>query len=1248
MKTKKILVYTLILLLSISFTGALFAPAKAETTWTNITLPYTITESGNYAISDSWTGTGIGLNISASDVVVDGQNNSISLPSHNAGDIGVYIESQSYITLQNLNVVSSSIGLQVNSSSSFTIQNCNITNGFDDGLSIVNCTDFTVQDSNIVKSYNGIDLHCSSSFQIFNCNASANLWFGILANTSSEFYIYSCNASANTIDNGFYAENCDSFTVDTVDLSYNGWNGFSVYASSNYSFENSNSSYNTMEGVYTGYGNNSYVENCIIDGNGDIGIMAPFLIDGYYDTNEIANNSQAGLAYFSDNISFDDNNIKNNGLTAGTFYGGIQATDSNCTVTGNNFDSNYDALLWEATDTTSNNNFNVFGNLFQNNDYTMFFNYTLPSSNSNQKLCFYNNFVNDSALVDPTCLTADYSGNYLPLNSNIFNLNTTVQFGARAYSNGPFIGGNFWATPDGTGFSQIGTDADQDGFVDSAFNLFNNASIGSAYDYHPYSLNFDVNTWVNITLPATITSPGHYRISSPYTGRGIALTIAANNVTIDGQNNQIQNSLIRPIQSDITPQIPSGTGVTIRDSENVTLENFNIQNETIGIEALDSSFTIRNCNFTGNYEYGIMAQDCYNCNVQGCNFTENNEGVGGDSWVNTTISRCYFNNNTEGIDMMDCNNCTYTNSMFNNCSSFALWDIYSANETISGNCFDHTGTPDSNDWEGTALFLGDVDCKVSDNIFLNNYNGFFWGVSEPEFNFTQLVYNNQFIDNNNTMILCCFEPNTYANEKMCFYNNFVNDTNYVNPCSFSDDNSGPNLPFNNSILIFNVPIQTGNRVYSDGGMIGGNYWAHPNGTGPSQTGADANHDGFIDTPFELFDNATNGIAYDYLPYSSNYIASLICSAGAQQTIAVNQTSSISVQLVDFFGNPTYGAIVNLTSTSSAGKFYSDAAATQQITSIAIPVGSSTICFYYKDFALGTSVITASAQGVTNNATATITVTPAALDHFTVQMPTYATAGSPITVQVTAKDAYGNTVTSFTGTVALSGANIAPATSGNFTNGTWTGSVTLTAAIIIQITASDGNGHSGISNGITVTGATTPTQTSTVTPTPTPTTTPTPIPTTTSTIQATQDDGSTVNLPINGNIAASQYSNVTITTNQTATTTIVSFTVTGQSGSAGYCNITIPKGEIPYGTTVTVYIDGQPAQDQSYSQDANNYYVWYALHFSTHNVELRFVGEKNPTYELPTLYYGLIVAAIVIVVIAAAVVVDKSKRKPVHQ
>lgn len=102
-------------------------------------------------------------------------------------------------------------------------------------------------------------------------------------------------------------------------------------------------------------------------------------------------------------------------------------------------------------------------------------------------------------------------------------------------------------------------------------------------------------------------------------------------------------------------------------------------------------------------------------------------------------------------------------------------------------------------------------------------------------------------------------------------------------------------------------------------------------------------------------------------------------------------------------------------------------------------------------------------------------------------------------------------------------------------------------------------------------------------------------------------GSTVDLAINGNITSSQISNVTISTNQSAATTIVSFTVTGQNGNTGFSNITIPINAVPYGTTPTIYVDGQPALYQGYAQDANNYYVWYTTNFSNHEILVLFAA-----------------------------------------
>jgi hypothetical protein len=124
------------------------------------------------------------------------------------------------------------------------------------------------------------------------------------------------------------------------------------------------------------------------------------------------------------------------------------------------------------------------------------------------------------------------------------------------------------------------------------------------------------------------------------------------------------------------------------------------------------------------------------------------------------------------------------------------------------------------------------------------------------------------------------------------------------------------------------------------------------------------------------------------------------------------------------------------------------------------------------------------------------------------------------------------------------------------------------------------------------------------------------------------------------------SNVTIATNQSATSTTVSFTVTGESGTTGFGNVTIPKSAVPYGTTPTIYIDGQPAQDQGYTQDSNNYYVWYTTHFSTHQVSIVFTTtapSPSPTAQSslpPEAIYGIATAVAIVAIVIAVTVLKK--------
>ena len=66
----------------------------------------------------------------------------------------------------------------------------------------------------------------------------------------------------------------------------------------------------------------------------------------------------------------------------------------------------------------------------------------------------YNNYVNNDR------------------NANINTRDTTwnvAKISGRNIVGGPYIGGNFWANPEGTGFSQKATDENRDGIADSSY-----------------------------------------------------------------------------------------------------------------------------------------------------------------------------------------------------------------------------------------------------------------------------------------------------------------------------------------------------------------------------------------------------------------------------------------------------------------------------------------------------------------------------------------------------------------------------------------------------------------------------------------------------------------------------------------------------------------------------------------------------------------------------------------------------------
>ncbi|MGA3059732.1 MAG: hypothetical protein ABSD92_05120, partial [Candidatus Bathyarchaeia archaeon] len=181
---------------------------------------------------------------------------------------------------------------------------------------------------------------------------------------------------------------------------------------------------------------------------------------------------------------------------------------------------------------------------------------------------------------------------------------------------------------------------------------------------------------------------------------------------------------------------------------------------------------------------------------------------------------------------------------------------------------------------------------------------------------------------------------------------------------------------------------------------------------------------------------------------------------------------------------------------------------------------------------------------------------------------------------------------------------------------------------------------------------TPTPTATPKPTATPAPTPSPTPTpSATTVPATTDSGATVDLAIGGNVTSSQISNAAITSYQPSKTTTVSFTITGPIGTSGLGIMTIPKTAISYGTSPVVYIDDQQAPNQGYTQNANNFYVWYTTRFDTNlvngvsEVTVQFlVPSTSPASSLgPLLAVGIAVPEIIL--IFTVVAVRRLRRNP---
>ncbi len=231
---------------------------------------------------------------------------------------------------------------------------------------------------------------------------------------------------------------------------------------------------NTIKGGYIALGSSSgnRIINNTISNN-----IASYIDDSYGITlfeghfNYIVNNhiSSSKFGILMARLS-GANEIVNNTMTSN--YVGIQITDaaSGNNITGNIITDNKIGI-WEEY---AWNNLITDNNVSLNKEYGVYLNKVSYEAPYTGTTLFYNNIFNNTVNVLNNTInyyTEDVVNNGAGITSVVWN---TTKTSGTSITGGPCLGGNCWAKPDGTGFSQICADSDGDGICDYSYNITDN------------------------------------------------------------------------------------------------------------------------------------------------------------------------------------------------------------------------------------------------------------------------------------------------------------------------------------------------------------------------------------------------------------------------------------------------------------------------------------------------------------------------------------------------------------------------------------------------------------------------------------------------------------------------------------------------------------------------------------------------------------------------------------------------------
>jgi parallel beta-helix repeat protein len=391
--------------------------------------------------------------------------------------------------------------------------------------------------------------------------------------------------------------------------------------------------------------NGTYTENVVV--NKSVKIV------GIDPSNTIVRASSDEPIFFVSN-----NSVTIQGLTIIGVYGeekGIYLSHSNFTTIQENIIlNNEDGIyLWHSSNNTITKN-RIIQNIWG-----------ITSDSSSNNLIydnFFNNYYND----------LDNEGN---------DWNTTkteLRYGERNIVGDYYLGGNYWANPSGTGFSQTCYDMDGDGFCDQAYTLnSNNIDYLPLKDCACESCQDCIDELNDPTCKFVKLSWG---INS--SGTCINNPSGFSDKTLDCMGHEIKGA-------------GTGYGISLYNKNNNTIKNCVISNFSEAITLYSSNLNVLEENIFKNNEFGIHLHTSLN---------------------NSIISNI-FKGNWHSIDV-------YSSSWYNNITSNTLdsnfegiRDVLSGKNSIKGNYVKNSST------NGIIVYWNSHNTIVENNIVEGNNQG---------------------------------------------------------------------------------------------------------------------------------------------------------------------------------------------------------------------------------------------------------------------------------------------------------------------------------------------------------------------------------------------------------------------------------------------------------------------------------------------------------------------------------------------